>query len=128
MSKNIKVFCDTKHRYEYKLKGHIISCTAITKYKINDDITLLKARAKAKCSPEDEFDCRFGCELAKARAKQKLSQKIEKLLINHSNKNSERKVYTQKDMDLIIKQMEIVFEKELKEIYQKFLDRGLIRE
>jgi hypothetical protein len=127
MSKNIKVFYDTKHKYEYKLKGHIISCTAITKYKINDDITTIRAKARAKCSPEDKFNYRFGCELAKARAKQKLSKKIEKLLIKYSNKNSEKKIYTQEDIDLIVKEMSNVFQKQLREIYQKFLDRGFIR-
>jgi len=51
------------------------------------------AGGKAKCSPEDKFDYRFGCELAKARAKQKLAIKIEKLLKKYSNTKSQKKVY-----------------------------------
>ena len=113
MSNKTKFYKDTKHKYEYTVNKRVIKCNAETNYLINDDVYLIKASGRAKCNPIDKFDYHFGCELAKARAKQRLAVKIEKLLKNYSNKrndirtdnkkkDSKRKVITEANKDFSI--------------------------
>jgi len=91
---NTKFYRDLKHSYVFKVENRVTKCQAKTIFMINDSTTYLSANGSAKCSPEDKFDKNFGCELAKARAKQKLARKIEKLLKNYSNTRTDNKKKT----------------------------------
>lgn len=78
-------FCrDTKHKYYFTVDKNVTKCRAITHYFINDMDYILIGEGYARCSPDDKFNYRFGCELAKARAKKVLAKKIERTLMRFS--------------------------------------------
>lgn len=76
---------------KYEIKGKKIICNQTTNMNFNGDKFIIHSRGVSRCNPQDRFDTDFGKALALARAEQYFHKKVEKRLIQYSNRNSEKK-------------------------------------
>ena len=65
----------------------ITKCKCIDNFYIGGEEVEIITTSKAKCNPEDKFNKEFGKALSMVRCRQKANRKIEKLLIQYSNRN-----------------------------------------
>ncbi len=66
-------------------------CTCVDDFYVNGAVIRITTKSKATCSPQDAFSEEFGKALSMVRCRQKANRKLEKRLIQYSNRNSEKK-------------------------------------
>ena len=85
----------TKEKYSrawWDIKYPVTKCKCIDNFYIDGKEIEIITRSEAKCNSSDKFNDEFGKALSMVRCRQKANRKIEKLLIQYSNRNSEKRV------------------------------------